>query len=269
MGGKQDKLTQDLEDTMDMGLKGKVALVTGGSRGIGRATALGLAEEGCSVAICARGKEQLEETAGELRAKGVDVLALPADMTNPEDIAQLVDQTVRRFGTVHVLVNNVGGSRGGPIPTDEDWQGTLDLNLFAAIRTTRLVLPYMQQQGYGRIINVASIYGRESGGGPTYNAAKASLISFSKTLALQVAAQGITVNSLCPGSILFPGGGWARRVEQDPEGMAQFVKRDMPSGRFGKVEEIAAVAVFLASEQASLLTGASVNVDGGQSRSLI
>ena len=144
MGGKQDKLTQDLEDTMDMGLKGKVALVTGGSRGIGRATALGLAEEGCSVAICARGKEQLEETAGELRAKGVDVLALPADMTNPEDIAQLVDQTVRRFGTVHVLVNNVGGSRGGPIPTDEDWQGTLDLNLFAAIPTPRPVLPPTQ-----------------------------------------------------------------------------------------------------------------------------
>lgn len=254
---------------MDLGLKGKVALVTGGSRGIGRSVALGLAQEGASVAICARGKEKLEQTAEEIRALGTEVLALPADMTDAADIARIVDGVLERFGTVHVLVNNVGGSRGGLAPSDEDWQSALDLNLFATIRTTRLVLPHMQRQSYGRIINVASIYGRESGGAATYNAAKASVISFSKTLALQVAQQGITVNSLCPGSILFPGGGWARRVEQDPEAMAEFVRRDMPMGRFGKVEEISAVAVFLASEPASLLTGAAINVDGGQSRSLI
>ncbi|MBI2887123.1 MAG: SDR family oxidoreductase [Chloroflexi bacterium] len=254
---------------MDLGLKGQVALVTGGSRGIGREVALALAAEGCNVAICARGWEALEQTAAEARALGVQALAVAADMTSAQEIQRVVEETVARFETVHVLVNNVGGSRGGPAPSDEEWQATLDLNLYAAIRATRLVLPLMKQQSYGRIVNVSSIYGREAGGNPTYNAAKASLISFSKTLALQVAPLGITVNSLCPGSILFPGGGWARRVEQDPEAMAQFVKRDMPMGRFGRVEEVAAVAVFLASRQASLLTGAAVNVDGGQSRSLI
>ncbi len=254
---------------MDLGLKGRAALVTGGSRGIGKAIALGLAEEGCGIALCARGREALEQTAGELRSKGVGALAIPADMTVPEDIQRVVDTALERFGSLHVLVNNVGGSRGGATPSDDDWQAALDVNLFAAIRTSRLVLPVMQAQSYGRIINIASIWGREAGGNPTYNAAKASVISFSKSLAAQVAAQGITVNSLCPGSILFPGGGWARRVEQDPEAMAAFVKRDMPMGRFGKVEEVAAVAVFLASEQASLLTGAAINVDGGQSRSLI
>ena len=254
---------------MDMGLKGKVALITGGSRGLGRAIALGLAREGCNVVVSARGEEALDQAVAELREAGVDVLGVPADMTNAADIQRLAAQTVARFGTVHVLVNNVGGSRGGQVLTDEDWQGALDINLFAAIRTTRLVLPYMQKQGYGRIINVSSIYGRESGGNPTYNAAKAAVISFSKTLALQMAPTGITVNALCPGSILFPGGGWARRVEQDPDAMLEFIRRDMPAGRFGKAEEIAAVAVFMASEPASLLTGAAINVDGGQSRSLI
>jgi len=254
---------------LDFQLKGKVALVTGGSRGIGRSIALGLAAEGCAISTCARGQEGLDAAVAELKAAGIEVLGTQADMTSPDDIQRVVDATLSRFGAVHVLVNNVGGSRGGPTPTDEDWQAALDVNLFAAIRTTRAVLPLMQQQGYGRIINISSIFGREAGGNPTYNAAKASIISFSKTLALQVASQGITVNSLCPGSTLFPGGTWGRRVEQDPEAMAAFVKRDMPMGRFGKPEEVAAVAVFLASAQASLLTGAALNVDGGQSRSLI
>ncbi len=254
---------------MDLRLQSKVALVTGGSRGIGREIALGLATEGCSVAISARGAEMLEQTAGELRAKGVEVLPLQADVTDAADIERMVSAVVARFGTVHVLVNNVGGSRGGAEPTDEEWQGGLDLNLFATIRTTRLVLPHMQRQDWGRIINVASIYGREWGGNPIYNASKASVISFSKTLARQLAPTGITVNSLCPGSIMFPGGGWERRVQQDPEGMADFIRRDMPMGRFGKVDEVGPVAVFMASEQASLLTGAAINVDGGQSRSLI
>lgn len=254
---------------MDFGLKGKVALVTGGSRGIGKAIALGLGAEGCHLSICARGEDALRQAEQELAARGVEALGTHADMTSPEDIQRVIDQTISRFGAIHILVNNVGGSRGGATPADEDWQAALEVNLFAAIRMTRLALPLMERQGFGRIINIASIWGREAGGNPTYNAAKASVISFSKSLALRVAPLGITVNSLCPGSILFPGGGWARRVEQDPEGMAAFVKHDLPTGRFGKLEEVAAVAVFLASEQASLLTGAAINVDGGQSRSQI
>lgn len=255
---------------MDLGLRGKTALVTGGSRGIGRAIALALAAEECQVAICARGAEQLQRTVQELEALGVEALGVAADMMTSEgEIQRVVDATIARFGAIHVLVNNVGGSRGGRTPTDADWLASMDINLYTTIRTTRLVLPYMEQQRYGRIINIASIYGRESGGGPAYNASKAAVISFSKSLALQVAPLGITVNSLCPGSILFTGGSWARRVEQDPAGMAEFVKRELPIGRFGKPQEIATVAAFLASEQASLVTGAAINVDGGQSRSLI
>lgn len=254
---------------MELGLKGHVALVTGASRGIGRGIALGLAKEGCNLVVCARSQDAIEQAAAEFRETGVEVEALAADVTDAPEVERVVAAAIRRFGTVQVLVNNVGGSRGGAAPSDEEWQAALDLNLFSTIRTIRLVLPHMQRQRYGRIINVASIYGREWGGNPTYNAAKASVISYSKTLARQLAAEGITVNSLCPGSILFPGGGWERRQQADPEGIAGFVRRDMPMGRFGKLEELTPVALFMASPLASLLTGAAINVDGGQSRSLI
>lgn len=254
---------------MDMGIAGKVALVTGGSRGLGRAMALALAREGCRVAVCARNEETLRATAIELRTLNVPAIGVPADMTRDEDIARVIETVERELGGVDILINNVGGSRGGAAPTDADWDYTLDLNLLAAVRTTRRALPHMQQQGWGRIINIASIYGREAGGGPTYNAAKAALISFSKTTALQVARQGITVNAVCPGSIAFPGGSWQRRLEADPEGMARFVELNIPAGRFGRAEEVAAVAVFLASVHASWVTGAALNVDGGQSRSNI
>jgi 3-oxoacyl-[acyl-carrier protein] reductase len=254
---------------MDMGIAGKVALVTGATRGLGRAMALALAKEGCNVAVCARGEDALRVTALEIRNYEVASLGVPADMTQEADILHVIDTTERELGPVDILINNVGGSRGGMAPTDADWDYALDLNLFAAIRTTRRILPGMQERGWGRIINISSIYGRESGGAPTYNAAKAALISYSKSVALQVAKQGITVNALCPGSIAFPGGGWQRRLEADPEGMARFVEQNIPGGRFGRAEEVAAVAVFLASTHASWVTGAAVTVDGGQSRSNI
>ncbi len=254
---------------MELSLKGKVALITGASRGIGRAIATGLADEGCNLAICARGAEALEEAAADIRGLNVQVLALPSDVTVAEDVEAVVQETLRYYGTIDILVNNVGGSKGGQDPSDQDWYDTVDLNLLATARTCRLVLPVMRNAGWGRIINIASIWGRESGGAITYNAAKASVISLSKALSAQMAPYGITVNSICPGSILFPGGGWARRVEQDPEGMARFVKDNIPGGRFGTLEEVASLAVFLASERASWITGAAINVDGGQSKSNI
>lgn len=256
---------------MDIGVRGKVALVTGSSRGIGRAIATGFAHGGCRVSICARGRETLEQTAAELRETGTDVLATATDLATSAGIEQMVNETLKAFGRVDILVNNVGGSRGGDflLTGDDDWQMALDLNLFAAIRASRLVIPRMQEQGGGAIINIASIYGRESGGTAPYNAAKAAVISLAKQLARQYAAYHIRVNSVAPGSILFPGGSWARRVEADPEGMAAFVKADMPYGRFGRPEEVANVVVFLASDKASLVSGACIAVDGCQARSNI
>ena len=257
---------------MDLGLDGKVAIVTGGSRGIGRSIALGLGEEGCKVAISARGKETLDQTVNEIEEVGAEVLGVQADMAVLEDVEKLVENTVRAFGKIDILVNNVGGSSGASTfteATDDDWMKVLDFNLFAAVRTSRLVLPHMKKQESGAIIIISSIFGRESGGAVTYNAAKASEISLAKSLSKELAPLNIRVNSVCPGSTLFPGGNWHRRREADPQAMAEFVKRDMPLGRFGKPEEIADVVVFLCSDRASLVTGASINVDGSQSRSLI
>jgi 3-oxoacyl-[acyl-carrier protein] reductase len=256
---------------MDFGLQGKVALVTGGSRGIGRATVHDFAREGCRVAFSARGVETLRATEQEVKDLGAEALGVPADMTNTADIEHVVEQTVERFGTVDILVNNVGGSRGGQTwdTTDEDWAEVLYLNLFAAVRTSRLVIPLMRKKNWGRIINITSIYGREAGGAMTYNAVKASMNSWSKSLSKQLAKDSIMVNVVAPGSVLFPGGAWERRQQENPVFIENFVRNDMPMGRFGKPEEVAAMVVFLASERASLMSGACINVDGCQSRSNI
>jgi 3-oxoacyl-[acyl-carrier protein] reductase len=260
---------------MDLGLRDKVALVTGASRGIGRAIALELAREGCRMGLCARGPEALDGAATDVRALGREAVAVVADVTTERGVRDAVDGTVAAFGRLDVLVNNVGGSTGGSFQESsvEDWQRAIDLNLLPAVRASRLAVPHMRAAGGGAIVNVASIYGREWGGAyvrrPTYIAAKAAEIGMSKALALELAPHGIRVNTVAPGSILFAGGGWERRTREDPEGIAAFLKADMPLGRFGRADEVARVVAFLASDAASLIVGVCLNVDGGQSRSLI
>ena len=256
---------------MDLGLSNHVAMISGASRGIGRAIALGLAAEGCRLSLCARGQEQLEATAQEARAAGVEVLATALDVTREVEARRWVEATRQQFGGIDILINNVGGSRpGGNLNASrQDWQAGFALNFFSALDLCQLVVPVMEERQAGCVINIASIYGREWGGPMTYNAAKAAMISLSKEMARTLAPKGIRVNSVAPGSILFPGGSWEQRQKENPEGIAAFVKAELPAGRFGKPEEVADVVVFLASERAQWVSGACITVDGCQSRSLI
>jgi 3-oxoacyl-[acyl-carrier protein] reductase len=257
---------------MDLGLHGKVAIVTGSSRGLGLASARALVAEGCHVCISARGADTLAHAARELApaaASPAEVLAVRADLATEAGIRAVVDATVARFGGVDVLVNNVALARGGDImqTTDADWQEAFDQTLFPAIRASRLVVPSMRARGGGAIVIISSIFGREAGGRMTYNAVKAAEISLGKSLAQQLAKDNIRVNSVSPGSISFPGGSWHTRQLADPEGIAAFIKAELPFGRFGRAEEVGEVVAFLASARASWVSGTSVVVDGCQSRS--
>ena len=256
---------------MDLGLQGKVALITGASRGVGKAIAFALASEGCRLALVARGRKTLEETAAELWSKGIEVLPIVADLMIAQDIEIVVQETMQQFGRIDILVHNAGGAKGQNIfdTSDEDWQDALALNVLALSRLAKLVAPVMSQQGGGRIIAISSIFGRETGGRTAYNALKAASISLTKSLARQFAPNNILVNSIAPGSLLFPGSSWDRRKQADPERIAAFVKSELPLGRFGTPEEIAIVVAFLASPLASLISGACIPVDGAQSHSNI
>jgi 3-oxoacyl-[acyl-carrier protein] reductase len=256
---------------MDLGLKDKVALVTGSSRGLGLSSVKALAAEGCLVCLCARGESRLAEAAREVAAVagGADrVLAVVGDVSRADAVEQIVTRAVERFGGLDILVNNVGLARGGTLveTTDAHWQEAIDQTLVPAIRASRLAVPHMRRRGGGTIIIIASIFGREAGGRMTYNAVKAAEISLAKSLAQQLAADNIRVNSVSPGSILFPGGSWWKRQQDDPDAIADFVKRELPFGRFGKPEEVGDVVAFLASPRASWISGTSVVVDGCQSR---
>lgn len=256
---------------MDLGLAGKTAIVTGSSRGIGRAIAAGLAAEGCRVCLCARDPERLEAARLEIGG-GAEAFAVPADVTVPADAERLVAETLRVFGRIDILVSNVGGSRGAGSFLDsgeEVFRSAMELNAFSGLKLAKLVVPHMQAQGGGVILFTASIWGREAGGAPSYNMAKAAEISLAKALARELAPFNIRVNSIAPGSVLHPGGSWERRMKADPEGVAEFIAAEIPFGRLGRPEEVANLAVFLASERAGLISGACINIDGCQSRSLI
>lgn len=259
---------------MELGLHGKVALVTGASYGIGRAIAHALGAEGCALGICARGLPRLTETAAELRAGGTPVEAITGDATKFDDVRRIVDGVVERFGGLHILVNNVGGG-GGKInlPIEEvpeqTWQELHERNALAAIRFTRLAIPLMRQSGFGRVVTVSSVKGKEGGGSPWYTMTKSAEISLMKSLALnpELVRAGITFNSIAPGRVIFEGNEWDQFRSEDPVRYTETLSQRLPLGRAGIPEEVAAVVAFVCSVQASLVNGACIAVDGGESYS--
>ena len=252
---------------MDLQLEGKTAIVTGSSRGLGLASARALASEGCRVCMCARGKNVLEEASADV----LNSIAVAADLSTAEGAGTVVDAALAAFGRIDILINNVATAKGTDIvgTPDGEWQDAFDQTLFPAIRMSRLVVPHMRTKGAGVIIMIASIWGRESGGRMVYNAVKAAEISLAKAMAQQLAKDNIRVNSVAPGSILFPGGSWYKRQQADPAGIAEFIKTELPFGRFGRAEEVGDAVAFLASPRASWISGSCVTVDGCQSRSQI
>lgn len=250
---------------MELGLEGKVVLITGGSRGIGKAIARGFLEEGALVAIAARSLQDLEIAKSELGHIGT----YQGDLTLASDREQVFRSVIKDYGRLDILINNVGGSNGGlAMETDMAlFEQAMQLNYFSAVHFSQLAAQEMRKNGGGCIINISSIFGRESGGKITYNNSKSALISFTKAFADEMISDGIRVNGIAPGSILHPSGNWQKRLEQNPEQILKFVEEEIPAGRFGTVEEVANVAVFLASDKASWIVGATLNVDGGQSKS--
>ena len=252
---------------MDLGLRDKRCIVTGGSRGIGRAIALGLADEGADVAICARTEGALRATESELRAKGRGVYAAACDIGAPEALGGFLGAAKRELGSVDVLVHNASALAVGP--ELGAWDASLRVDLMAAVHACEQVMPWMRAAGGGSILLVSSVSGLEASPTPdyAYTSTKAALIAYAKKLSLLQAPHGIRVNALAPGSIEFPGGTWEETRREQPD-LYNAVLASIPFGRLGRPEEVADAAVYLVSPRASWVTGVCLVVDGSQHRGM-
>ena len=252
---------------MELGLKGKVAVVTGGTEGIGKATALQLAREGANVEICARTQKALVEVAAQLQKTGSQSLAVQADMSKVEDIERFMKAVVDKFGRIDILVNNAGTSKRGTFLelTDAEWEADLELKVFGAIRCTRLAVPHMKKNGGGRIVNITISSAKQPGAGsyPT-SVSRAAGLAITKALSKEFAADNILVNTVCIGKI--KSGQHERRYKNEGISADEYYSKaaqDIPMRRVGEAEEVANVITFLVSDAASYVTGTSVNLDGG------
>jgi len=264
---------------MDLGLRNKVAIVLAASKGLGRASATALAAEGAHLTIGARGAQQLEKTAQEIQhTTGSRVLAVPTDVTRPQDIEAIVAATVHEFGRIDILVNNAGGPPAGKFESfgDAQWQSAFELNLLSTVRLVRLVLPHMRKTGSGRIITIVSTSVKQPIDGLLLsNAIRTGVVGLTKTLSVELAPDNITVNNVCPGRLLTDR---LRQIYHIDERMQQGesleailteMAQGIPMGRLGKPEELGTFVAFLASQQAAYITGTTTQIDGGLVRSLL
>jgi len=254
---------------MDLELAGKRALVTGATRGLGRAIAEQLVAEGCALAICARNVDEVERATAELRARGATVHGAALDVADAPALERFVAGAAEALGGLDLLVANAGGSAGGERLEDteaDDWRTTFDLNVVHAAVAARAATPLMRAAGGGAMVFIASISGLRPQPRAQYAAAKAAEIHLAVSLARELGPDGIRVNALSPGSILFPGGGWDRRRQNDAEAFEQWVRDEFPLGRLGTAREVADVACFLLSARASWISGTNVVVDGAQNQ---
>jgi len=256
---------------MELGLKGKYALITGGSHGIGRSIAIELAKEGVNIAICSRTQSRLDETTILLKQHNIDVISVKADVLDQDAVEKIMKVIEKGWGTLDILVNNVGGGgRWGeeePLDTKaEVWGEVYQKNAGVAAELTMKCLPYMLKNKWGRVITINSIYGMQGGARPWFGMAKAAEIALMKNLAMNKSyvRSGITFNTVAPGGINIPGTGWEDQEKNDPEAFAHFLDKNWPMGRMGSPEEVANVVVFISSPKSSLVNGASILVDGGE-----